>query len=164
MTLDSFETLALHGLQDLYSAEQQAIDALPQMIEAASTPELKEAFEMHLRQTQEQLERVEQILQKMDAKPGAEQCISMQGLIAEAQKLIQQGGEPEVLDAALIAAQQKVEHLEIACYGTAVSLAETLGDQETVALLRKTLQEEKQTDEKLTALAESLVNQQAATH
>lgn len=163
MKLDSFETLALHGLQAIYSAEQQAVDALPQLIEAASTPELKEAFELHLRQTQEQLERVEQILQKMDAAADAEPCLAMQGLVADAQKIIQDGGDPEVLDAALIAAQQKVEHFEIAAYGTAVSLAQTLGDAEAVTLLEKTLREEKQTDEKLTVLAEGLVNRQAAS-
>ncbi len=162
MKLDSMQDLALDGLQDLYSAETQAVQAYPQLMEAASSPELKAAFQEHLEQTQNQVSRLEQIFQQMGQSPGGKQSQGFQGIVAEAQELIQQGQPGPVLDAALIAAAQKGEHFEIACYGTARTLAQQMGQQQAVQLLEETLQEEKQTDQKLTQLAENLINQQAA--
>lgn len=159
--LNSMQDLVIHKLQDLYDAENQIIEALPQMIEATSTNELKKGFQAHLEQTREQAKRLEQIFQQLGEKPGGEKCKGMQGIIQEGQKIIKQGGEPAVLDAALIAAAQAVEHYEIAGYGTARTLAQGLGMNEAAQLLERTLEEEKQTDAKLTKLAEQNVNPKA---
>ncbi len=161
MALNSMQDLVIHKLQDLYDAEQQITEALPEMIKATSTDELKQGFQLHLDQTKEQVQRLEQIFQQLGEKPGGVKCKGMDGLIKEGEKIIKEGGEPAVLDAALIASAQAIEHYEIAGYGTARTLAQGLGMNEAAQLLEQTLEEEKQTDAKLTKLAEQNVNQKA---
>lgn len=164
MHLDSMTDLLLHELSDLYSAEQQLIKALPKVAEAAFAPELKEALTFHLKQTQGQVERLDQVFKSLGAQPEKMTCKAMEGLIAEAQELLDEAdkADPNVLDAALIGAAQRVEHYEIAGYGTARTFARHLGAKEAVRLLQETLDEEGETDKKLTALAESMVNPDAA--
>ena len=159
----SFEELSLEGLRDIYDAEQKALNAYPEMINAASSPDLKAAFEMHRGQTEQQITRLEQIFQKMNAEPQGKECKAADGLLAEAREKIQQVEHGPLLDAALIAAAQKVEHYEISAYGTARTLAQRMGDDEAAQLLQATLEEEELTDKKLTSIAESNVNQQAAS-
>jgi len=162
MKIKTMEELFVDELNDLYDAEKQIIKALPKMAKAASSEDLREAFQEHLDVTKRQVERLETIFSKLDDKPSGKKCAGMQGLIEEGQELISEGDESPVLDAGLIAAAQKVEHYEIAGYGTARTHAELLGNREAARLLEQTLQEEKRTDEKLTELAENLVNQEAA--
>ena len=161
MALNSMQDLAVYKLQAIYDAENQALQAYPQVVGAVSSPELKQALQQHMEQTQNQVQRLEQIFQQMGQQPGGQPCTSMQGLIQEAQQLIQQGGSPEVLDAAIIGAAQAIEHHEIAAYGTARTIAQQLGMNEAAQLLEQTLDEEKQTDAQLTQLAEGNVNQKA---
>ena len=161
MPLNSAQDLAVYKLQSIYDAEQQALQEYPQFSAAVSSQELKQALQQHVHQTQQQVQRLDQIFQQMGQQPGGQTCISMQGLIQEAQQLIQQGGAPEVLDAAIIGAAQAIEHHEIAAYGTARTLAQQLGMQQAAQLLEQTLEEEKQTDARLTQLAEQNVNQKA---
>lgn len=161
MPLNSMQDLMIHKLQDIYDAENQALQAYPQIVEAVSSQELKQALQTHQQQTQGQVQRLEQIFQQMGAQPGGETCKGMQGLIQEGQKIIKEGGAPEVLDAAIIAAAQAIEHYEIAGYGTARTLAQQAGMTEAAQLLEQTLEEEKQTDALLTQLAEQNVNQKA---
>jgi ferritin-like metal-binding protein YciE len=161
MALNSMQDLAVYKLQAIYDAENQALQAYPQVMGAVSSPELKQALQQHMQQTQNQVQRLEQIFQQMGQQPGGQPCASMQGLIQEAQQLIQQGGAPEVLDAAIIGAAQAIEHHEIAAYGTARTIAQQLGMNEAAQLLEQTLDEEKQTDAQLTQLAEGNVNQKA---
>lgn len=160
--LKTFQDLYQEQLKDLYSAETQIIEALPKMIEATTSPELKQGFETHLDQTREQAQRLEQIFQNLNQEPGGHKCKAMQGLIAEAQETLKEGKPSPVLDAALIAGAQRIEHYEMAGYGTARTLARQIGDHQAVSLLEKTLSEEKETDEKLTQIAELSVNPQAA--
>ncbi len=161
--MDSLNELFIHELQDLYSAEKQLVDALPKMAEAASSSQLQQAFKMHLDQTQEHVKRIEEIFQNLEAKPTGVKCEGMEGLIKEAQSLIKQKKQmdPDVLDAGLIGAAQRVEHYEIAAYGTVTAFAKLMGKQQFASTLHKTLEEEKRTDEKLTQLAESAINQEA---
>jgi ferritin-like metal-binding protein YciE len=161
MALKTMQDLFEHELQDLYSAEQQIIQALPEMMQATSNQELKNAFQEHLEQTKGQAQRLEQIAQQVGINPQGEQCKAMAGLIEEGRTLLNEQAEPAVLDAALIGAAQRIEHYEIAGYGTARTFARTLGNQEAAQLLQQTLEEEAQTDEKLTRLAEQNVNKQA---
>ena len=161
MKLESLRDLYVEQLKDLYSAETQLVDALPKMADAAASPELKTAFREHLSQTRQHVERLEKIFRSMSEKPKGETCEGMKGLIKEGEEMIKMKGEPEVIDAGLIAAAQRVEHYEIAGYGTVRTYAELLGDQEAVRLLERTLQEEEETDEKLTAIATSGVNEEA---
>mgnify|MGYP001774014755 CR=1 FL=1 len=161
MALKSMQDLAIHKLQDLYDAENQIVKALPEMIDAVSNQQLKQGLQAHLDQTKQQVQRLEQIFQQLGEKPGGEKCKGMEGLIKEGQKIIKEGGEPAVLDAAIIGAAQAVEHYEIAGYGTARTIAQSLGMNEAAQLLEQTLNEEKQTDEQLTQIAEQNVNQQA---
>jgi len=162
MKIKTLEELFVDELKDLYDAEKQIIKALPKMAKAASSEDLREAFQEHLEVTRRQVERLENIFSKLDDKPAGKKCAGMQGLIEEGQDLISEGDESPDLDAGLIAAAQKVEHYEIAGYGTARTHAELLGNREAARLLEQTLQEEKRTDEKLTELAENFVNQEAA--
>src|SRR5262249_11415180 len=134
-------------LKDLYSAENQLVKALPKMAKAASSEELRQGFEEHLEQTKGHVERLEQIFNALDESPKGKKCAGMEGLIKEGGEVIDEGFEDAVLDAALIGAAQRVEHYEIAAYGTACAFAELLGETEHVALLKETLQEEKETDE-----------------
>lgn len=162
MAMKSLRDLYINELQDLYSAETQITQALPMMAEKASSPELKTAFQQHLQQTQGQVQRLEQIFQKLGEKPGGKTCKAMKGLLAEGQELLKEGGDPDVMDAGLICAAQKVEHYEIAGYGTARTFARHLGETEAATLLDTTLQEEGATDHKLTMLAEQRgINQEA---
>jgi len=161
MKLESLNDLYLEQLRDLYSAETQILDALPKMAAAATSPDLKKGFNDHLRQTEEHVRRLERIFTDLQEKPKGETCEAMKGLIKEGSTMAKASGEPAAIDAGLIAAAQRVEHYEIAAYGTVRTYAESLGRSEHVSLLDKTLQEEKQTDEKLTQLAVSHINQAA---
>jgi len=160
--LNSIQDLYVECIQDLYSAETQIVEALPKMVEAASSPELKKAFSTHLQQTQGHVQRLEQIASKLGEKPAGKKCKGMEGLLAEGQEIMKEKAAPEVLDAALIGAAQKVEHYEISGYGTARTLAQKLGDTAGAQLLDQTAQEEGQTDKLLTQIAEKSVNQKAA--
>jgi ferritin-like metal-binding protein YciE len=159
--MTSLEDLFLHELKDLYSAENQMVKALPKMAKNASSPELKRSIEMHLEQTREHVERLKQIFDKLDAAPGRHKCKGMEGLIAEGEDLMKEDVDGEVLDAGLIGSAQRIEHYEIAAYGTARAHAEQLGNSQAAKLLQRTLDEEGETDKKLTRLAESLVNKEA---
>jgi ferritin-like metal-binding protein YciE len=162
MALNSLQKLYVEQLQDLYSAESQILQALPKMAEKAKHPELRSGFELHQRQTQEHVRRLEQIFQRLGEKPGGVTCEGMKGLLKEGEKTMKEKADSDVLDAALIADAQRVEHYEIAGYGTVRTFAQLLGFQQDVQLLQKTLDEEGQTDKKLTAMAEQVVNIDAA--
>ncbi len=151
-----------HTIQDLYSAEQQALEAMPQLLQQVQSDELRQAFQVHQRETEQQVKRLEQIAQQMGIDPDGETCMAMQGLIEEAQDLLSQLEPGQLADAAIIGAAQKMEHYEIAAYGTARTLAQQAGQNQAADLLEQTLKEEKATDEKLTKIATSGINQQAA--
>jgi ferritin-like metal-binding protein YciE len=156
MELESLRELYVDELKDLYSAENQIIKALPKMIKAASSPELKAGFEEHLEQTRRQVARLEMIFKQLKESPKGKKCKGMEGLLTEGKELMEEDAEPEVLDAGLIAAAQHVEHYEIAGYGCVRTYAELLDDNNAVKLLQQTLDEEKKTDETLTMLAKSI--------
>jgi ferritin-like metal-binding protein YciE len=153
-----FEDLLKEELQDLYDAENQIIEALPKMVEAASSEELKSAFEDHLEQTREQVKRLDRVFKAIGEKPQRKTCEGMQGLLKVGEKIIAEIAKSPVLDAAIIGAAQKVEHYEISGYGTARTMAEMLGQQDAAELLEETLDEEKATDETLTEIAESIMS------
>jgi ferritin-like metal-binding protein YciE len=155
---NSLEDLFHHELKDLYDAEQRITEALPQMAEKAHNPELKRAFEQHLRQTEKHVERLEAVFQHRGKGPERVKCDGIVGLIKEGSNVLSAEGDPDAIDAGLIAAAQKVEHYEIASYGTVRTFARRLGDQYSAELLEQTLDEEKETDHKLTDIAESAVN------
>ncbi|HEY9014124.1 MAG TPA: ferritin-like domain-containing protein [Gemmatimonadales bacterium] len=159
--LNSLDDLLVHELQDLYNAENQILKALPKMIKAASHPELQQAFEEHLEQTEGQVERLDQVFKLLGVPAKGKKCEGMAGLIEEGKKVMEEDAEPEVMDAALIAAAQKVEHYEIASYGCVCTYAEMLGYDQVHDLLGQNLDEEETTDEKLTVLAETVVNVEA---
>jgi len=161
MGMESLRELYVDELKDLYNAEQQLTKALPKMAEASSHPDLKNAFREHLRQTEGQIARLEQIFEQLGRGPRGKHCKGMAGLIEEGEEMIKEGGDADTLDAALICAAQKVEHYEMAGYGTVRTWAYLLGEAEACRLLQQTLDEEGQADKKLTALAESHVNQEA---
>ena len=156
MEMETLRELYVHELRDLYSAENQIIEALPKMIKAASSSQLKAGFEEHLQQTQQHVARLEKIFGELDESPRGEDCVGMEAILKEGKKLMKEDAEPEVMDAGLIAAAQHVEHYEIAGYGCVRTYAELLREQNAAALLQETLNEEKQTDEKLTQLAGSI--------
>jgi len=159
MKLQSLHDLYVEELKDLYSAENQLLKALPKMAKAATAEPLREAFEEHLEVTKQQVERLEKIFEALGKTPKGKKCVAMEGLIEEGSEMIQKKDiEPEVLDAALIAAAQKVEHYEMAGYGTVRTYAKLLGEDEAAELLQETLNEEGEADEKLTSLAESQIN------
>jgi len=160
MRKDSLQQLYVDELKDLYSAEIQLVKALPKMAKAVSNAELRQAFEEHLRQTAEQVSRLERIFELLGEKPTGKKCLGMEGLVKEAAETMQEKYSENVKDAAIIGAAQRVEHYEIAGYGTVREFAELLGETEHVSLLEHTLSEEKQTDETLTRLAER-INAQA---
>jgi len=157
MKLQTLEDLLHYELKDLFSAENQLVKALPKMAKAATNDQLKAGFQEHLEQTKGHVERLEQIAGMIGKKLSGHKCKAMEGLIEEGSELISEDAEDSVRDAGLIGAAQRVEHYEIAGYGTAKALAKTLGHQDIVDLLEETLEEEKATDEKLTELAESAV-------
>lgn len=161
MALNSMQDLSTYKLKAIYDAENQALQAYPQIVQAASSPQLKQALQQHMQQTERQVQRLEQIFQQMGERPSGQPCVAMQGLIQEAQETLQQVGTPELRDAAIIGAAQAMEHHEIAAYGTARTMAMQLGMTQAAQLLEQTLEEEKQTDEKLTMLAEQSVNMKA---
>jgi ferritin-like metal-binding protein YciE len=154
MKMRRLDDLYLDQLKDLYSAEKQLVQALPKMAKAATTEELKMGFEQHLEQTKGHVNRLEQIFSALGSSPGRKKCEAMEGLVKEGQEAIELEGDPIIRDAALIAAAQRVEHYEIASYGTVRTLANHLGHKEQVELLQTTLDEEGATDKQLTTLAE----------
>jgi ferritin-like metal-binding protein YciE len=159
MPNDSLRELYIDELKDLYNAETQLTKALPKMAKASSNSELRQAFEEHLRQTSEQVSRLEQIFEMLGEKPTGKKCLGMEGLVKEGAEIMKDDYEGAVMDAALIGAAQRVEHYEIAGYGTVREFAQLLGEDEHVPLIEQTLEEEKQTDEKLTQLAEDINSQ-----
>lgn len=161
MEKDALQELYIDELRDLYDAENQLIKALPKMAKAATSDELRSGFEEHREQTKGHAQRLEQIFKALEEKPTGKKCKGMQGLIDEGKEMIEEDFEGEVVDAALISAAQRVEHYEIAAYGTVRTYAEILGETEAVSLLDETLEEEKKTDQKLTELAEK-INVEAA--
>jgi len=148
--------LFLEELADIYDAEKQLIKALPKMAEQAHAPELQSAFEDHLEQTQEHVRRLEEVFEVFEQKPKGKKCEAMAGLVEEAQTLMKEEATPPVMDAALIAAAQKIEHYEIATYGCLRTWAELLGKDEAIDLLEETLNEEKDVDESLTDIATNI--------
>lgn len=163
-TLNSFDDLFVDQLQDLYDAEQRLTKALPKMAEAAHNASLKSAFQEHFRQTENHVRRLEQVFSQLGKSPQAKTCDAMKGLIAEGEEAISAKGDPDVKDAALIAAAQRVEHYEIAGYGCVRTFAQRLGHPQAARLLQETLDEEAATDKKLTGLAERSINPRAAAH
>lgn len=161
MQKDSLRELYIDELRDLYNAETQLVKALPKMAKAASSDQLREAFEEHLRQTSEHVSRLEQIFEQLDEKPSGKKCLGMEGLVKEGTETMQEDYAEAVMDVAIIGAAQRVEHYEMAGYGTARALAELLGENEHVSLLEQTLEEEKQADKKLTELSQE-INPKAA--
>jgi ferritin-like metal-binding protein YciE len=143
-------------LRDLYSAENQLVKALPKMAKAASSPELAQGFTDHLEQTKEHVARLEKIFESLEEKPTGKKCKAMEGLVAEGAETIEENATPAAKDALLIAAAQRVEHYEMAGYGSVKTYARLLGEDESAKLLEQTLQEEEETDEKLTEVAESI--------
>ncbi|HEX4227830.1 MAG TPA: ferritin-like domain-containing protein [Bryobacteraceae bacterium] len=162
--LNSFQDLFISQLEDLYDAELRLTEALPKIADAATSPELKQAIQSHLRETQAQASRLEGIFSKLGKQPKRQTCEAMKGLISEGSDVISAKGDPAVKDAALIAACQRVEHYEISGYGTARTFAARLGMQDVAQTLQQTLQEEANADEKLNRIAESQVNVRAAVH
>jgi ferritin-like metal-binding protein YciE len=154
--LNNLCDLLIHELQDLYSAETQLVKALPKMARAATNDELQSGFNEHLQQTKQHVERLERIMGILGASPQGKTCKAMQGLIAEGEETMQEDAEPAVRDAALIAAAQKVEHYEIAGYGSARTFAELLAQDEISEILQETLDEEGETDKRLTEIAETI--------
>lgn len=162
MKISNLEDLLTDELKDLYSAENQLIKALPKMAKTAKSKELRAAFEEHLKQTQTQLERIERVAKDLGVSPKGKKCVGMEGLIEEGKEIMSEAEEVGAMEAGMIGAAQKVEHYEIAAYGTAIAHARQLGFNNVASILEKTLEEEKMTDEKLTKLAENQVNVQAA--
>lgn len=161
MKMQTLKDLYLDELKDTYDAEQQLLKALPKMAKEASNEELRAAFEAHLDQTQTQVERLEQIFEELGEKPKGKKCEAMKGLLEEAKSMMEEAEDEDVRDAAMIGSAQKVEHYEIAAYGTLRTYAELLGNDEQAELLQETLDEEKETDENLTELAVSCINMEA---
>ncbi|RPJ54121.1 MAG: ferritin-like domain-containing protein [Acidobacteria bacterium] len=163
MKMENLEDLYIHTLQDLYSAEEQIIEHLPKMTKAVSSEELRRAFNEHLEETKRQRDRLAELLEELESEPEGAKCKGMEGLLKEGDELLKgKGTEKAVLDAALIGAAQKVEHYEIASYGTARTYAHQLGYDDAAKTLDQILTEESKTNEKLTKLAESKINEQAA--
>jgi ferritin-like metal-binding protein YciE len=161
MPLGSMQDLYLEELRDLYSAERQIIGALPKMAQNAGHKNLRAAFEEHLETTREQVRRLETIFDNLGEKPSGKECKGMKGLIEEGQEILEEEGDPDVKDAAMIASAQRIEHYEIAAYGAVRTYADQLGLRDHVELLQRTLDEEGNTDKRLTQLAESRVNRDA---
>jgi ferritin-like metal-binding protein YciE len=162
MALDSLNELFVNELKDVLNAEKQLVRALPKMAKAAQSPELQQAFRKHLAETEGHVERLERIFSSLGQTARGKQCKGMEGLVEEGKEIMQEDGAPEVIDAALISAAQRVEHYEIAAYGCLRTYAQLLGNSEADRLLEQTLQEEEATDKALTALGEGGINQAAA--
>ena len=155
--LNTVQDLLIHSIKDLYSAETQMVKALPKMAKAASEPALKEAFKTHLEETKGQVARLEQVAELLGKTPRGLTCVAMKGLVEEGQEAIDEEAEPSIKDLALITAAQKAEHYEISGYGSARTLAESLGNKQIVELLQATLDEEGTTDQNLSALASQVL-------
>ena len=162
MSLNSLESLFIEELRDIYNAEKQILRALPKMAKAAESAELSQAFTKHLKETQGHVQRLEKILRELGQAVRGKQCKGMMGLLEEGKEKLEEDGEAAVLDAALIASAQKVEHYEIAAYGCLRTYAQLLGYDQVAKLLEQTLAEEEAADKKLTQLGESGINQAAA--
>jgi ferritin-like metal-binding protein YciE len=157
MKIEQLDTLFVEEIKDLYDAEKQLVRALPKMAKSASSEELRTAFEDHLAETKTHVQRLEQVFEMMGVPAKGKTCAGMKGLVEEGDEVMQEDAVEELLDAALIGAAQRVEHYEMAAYGTARAMAERLGKQDAVDLLQETLDEEKAADEKLTEIAEDLL-------
>ena len=162
MTIKSIEELFVHELSDIYSAEKQLTKALPRLARAADNPALADGFTTHLAETEGQIERIDRIVEILDIRLKRIKCAAMEGLVEEGKEIIDSIEAGALRDAALIGGAQKVEHYEIAAYGTLAALAKQLGYKQALPLILETLEEEKATDEKLTLLAEQGGNQRAA--
>jgi ferritin-like metal-binding protein YciE len=162
MQMENLQDLLKEDLKDVYNAENQLVKALPKMAKNATNPQLKEAIENHLAETKEQVERLEQVMEMLGMPARGKTCKAMQGILEEGKEVMDEDAEDDVMDAALIGAAQKVEHYEIATYGTLCTYADLLGLKEAKRLLGQTLEEEKKTDQLLTELAESVINLEAA--
>ena len=160
--IESMDDLFVHQLKDIYYAEKRIVGALPEMIQKASTPQLKQAFENHLAETRNHVKRVEQVFQMHGATPESVDCPAIDGILEEAQEVAGEVADKQVMDAALIAAAQAVEHYEMTRYGTLIAWAKTLGRDDCATVLKANLSEEEAADKKLTQIAESGVNQKAA--
>jgi ferritin-like metal-binding protein YciE len=156
MTIRALRELYIDELKDLYNSESQLVKALLKMARASSSGPLRTGFEKHLSQTKGHVERLEQIFQMLDENPKGKKCVGMEGLVKEGSEIMDEDYDEEVMDAALISAAQRVEHYEIAGYGTVLAYAELLGEQEHASLLAETLEEEKETDQKLTELSKDI--------
>jgi ferritin-like metal-binding protein YciE len=161
MPVKTTRDLLIDELRDIYHAEKQLVKALPKMAKAAKADKLRQAFEQHLEETKGQVERLDRVFEQLDTRSSGQRCEAMQGLIEEAKEMMEEIKTPEVLDCALIMGAQKVEHYEIAAYGSASALAEALGQKDVMQLLEQTLNEEKAADQKLNKLALSEVNKSA---
>ncbi len=159
--IKTLDDLFVHTLQDIYYAEQKITKALPKMIEKVTDPQLKQGFQAHLAETRNQVKRLEQVFQMHGETPNAVTCPAIDGIIEEANEIMGDASDPEVLDAAALASAQAVEHYEITRYGTLIAWARQLGRDDCASVLRQTLEEEKATDLKLTAIAEARVNRVA---
>ena len=162
MEMETLQDLLLDELKDLYSAEQQLLKAMPKMAKTAKSTQLKQAFETHMKETQGHVDRLESVFESLGEKAKSKKCLAMEGLIKEAKEMMGEDMEDDVMDAALISIAQKVEHYEIASYGTVRTWAQQLGDEQTARALQQTLDEEGKTDKLLTELAESSINVEAA--
>jgi ferritin-like metal-binding protein YciE len=161
--MEALQKLLQDEIEDLYDAEQQLLKAIPKMIEKSSSPELQRALKEHLTVTQNQVTRLEQVFEQLGEKPRKKPCKGMAGIISEGSEMLEEELEEATMDAGIIGAAQKVEHYEIASYGTARTLAQTLGKNDVAELLEETLDEEKEADELLTQIAESSINSEAAS-
>jgi len=161
MKLDTLQKLYTDELRDLYNAENQLVKALPKMAKAASSEDLKDAFEKHLEQTKGHVKRLEQVFEALGEKQKGKTCRAMKGLIEEGSEILKEEGEESILDAGIIVAAQKVEHYEIASYGSVRTFAHLLGQNKAAELLQTTLDEESETNELLNRLAEGIVNPEA---
>jgi ferritin-like metal-binding protein YciE len=164
MEVDTLRDLLVKELSDIYSAEKQLLKALPKMAKKANFPELRQAFEKHTKQTEGHVARLDDVFEQLGEKPKRVKCKGMEGLIEEGSEIMQEKGEPAAIDAGMIAAAQRVEHYEIAAYGTVRTYAETLGESGAAKLLQQTLDEESETNEKLNDIAMSAVNPAASVN
>ena len=161
MKLETLKTLYIDELRDLYNAENQLVKALPKMAKAASSEQLQDAFEKHLEQTKSHVDRLEEVFEEIGEKPKGKTCKAMKGLIDEGSEILKEDGEESVIDAGIIVAAQKVEHYEIASYGSVRTFAQLLGKDRSADLLQRTLDEESEANEVLNKLAEDIVNPEA---
>ena len=162
MALETLRDLFLNELRDMYHAEKQLVRALPRMAKAADSDELRQAIEKHLGETQTQVQRLESVFQSLDEPARGKRCQGMEGIVEEGKEILEEEGKEPVIDAAIIAAAQKVEHYEIASYGCLITYADLLGEREASRLLKQNLSEEEATDKALSQLAERSINQAAA--